>query len=355
MKAQKDPKTGKWFVQYRYSDWTGQRRKSTKRGFLTKREAEEWLRQYLLKQESDPDMNFETFVDLYFKDMEARLRKTTIRNKRYIVDLKVLPYFRKRKLSEIRPADIRTWQNILLREDYSETYLRSINNQVSAIFNYAVRYYGLKQNPCRIAGSIGKSRAKEMNFWTQEEFNKFIEVEIMKNQMNYCMFMTLYWTGMRLGELLALTKEDIDLDAKTIRINKSLQRLNRTDVITDPKTPKSRRVISISDFLAEDLKDYIDSIYGLEDGDRIFPVTKYHLERAMWQGIKESGVKKIRIHDLRHSHASLLVEMGFSPLEIAERLGHERVETTLNTYSHLYPDKQKHLASKLDQRFREEL
>ena len=127
------------------------------------------------------------------------------------------------------------------------------------------------------------------------------------------------------------------------------------DVITEPKTPKSKRVIAIPQFLVVDLQDYVNSMYGVQGEDRLFPITKYYLEHEMQRGIKESGVKRIRIHDLRHSHASLLVEMGFSPLEIANRLGHEKIETTLNTYSHLYPDKREQLADRLDKEYREGL
>lgn len=104
-----------------------------------------------------------------------------------------------------------------------------------------------------------------------------------------------------------------------------------------------------------DLQDYISGIYRPERKDRLFPITKYYLEHEMQRGIKESGVKRIRLHDLRHSHASMLVEMGFSPLEIANRLGHEKIETTLNTYSHLYPDKQEKLADRLDTEYKEGL
>ena len=160
---------------------------------------------------------------------------------------------------------------------------------------------------------------------------------------------------MRMGELLALVVSDVDFQKRTISITKSYQRMGGRDVITEPKTPKSKRVITIPQFLAIDLQDYLNSMYGVQDEDRLFPITKYYLEHEMERGIKGSGVKRIRIHDLRHSHASMLVEMGFSPLEIAERLGHEKIETTLNTYSHLYPNKQEQLADKLDKQYKEGL
>ena len=354
MKAEKDKKTGKWLIQYRYTDWQGKRRKSTKRGFATKREAEEWLRNFLITQKADFDMKVEDFWKMYCADMETRLREHTMRTKKYIVELKILPYFGNKRVNDITAADIRQWQNELIKMGYSSTYLKTINNQLSAIFNYAVRYYDLKSNPCAKAGSMGKSKAEEMDFWTGEEFRKFID-SVMNKRLSYMAFMTLYWTGMRMGELLALNPKDVDLEKRTISITKSYQRLGKKDVITPPKTPKSKRVITIPEFLAADIKDYMDSLYELQENDRLFPITKYYLEHEMQRGIKESGVKRIRVHDLRHSHASMLIELGFSPLEIANRLGHEKVETTLNTYAHLYPNKQTKLAERLDSEYKGDL
>lgn len=354
MKAEKDKKTGKWLIQYRYTDWQGKRRKSTKRGFATKREAEEWLRNFFITQKADFDMKFEDFWKIYCADMETRLREHTMRTKKYIVELKILPYFGNKRVNDITAADIRQWQNELIKMGYSPTYLKTINNQLSAIFNYAVRYYDLKSNPCAKAGSMGKSKAEEMDFWTGEEFRKFID-SVMNKRLSYMAFMILYWTGMRLGELLALNPKDVDLEKRTISITKSYQRLGKKDVITPPKTSKSKRVITIPEFLAAYIKDYMDSLYDLQEDDRLFPITKYYLEHEMQRGIKESGVKRIRVHDLRHSHASMLIELGFSPLEIANRLGHEKVETTLNTYAHLYPNKQTKLAERLDSEYREDL
>ena len=199
MKAEKDKKTEKWLIQYRYTDWQGKRRKSTKRGFATKREAEEWLRNFLITQKADFDMKFEDFWKMYYADMETRLREHTMRTKKYIVELKILPYFGNKRVNDITAADIRQWQNELIKMGYSPTYLKTINNQLSAIFNYAIRYYDLKSNPCAKAGSMGKSKAEEMDFWTGEEFRKFID-SVMNKRLSYMAFMTLYWTGMRLGD-----------------------------------------------------------------------------------------------------------------------------------------------------------
>ena len=354
MKAERDAKTGKWLIQYRYTDWQGNRKKSTKRGFNTKREAEEWVRNFLMSQQADFNMYFDDFLKLYYEDMAARIRENTMNTKKYIIDLKILPYFGKKSINSITPADIRKWQNELMSQGYSQTYLRTINNQLTAIFNYAVKFYDLKINPCRKAGSMGKNQADEMNFWTKEEFSDFADA-IMDKQDSYTAFTTLFWTGMRIGELLALTPADINFEEKTISISKSYQRIKRKDVITPPKTPKSNRIITVPDFLLADIKDYMNSIYGLKDTDRLFPLTKSFMEHEMQRGIKNSGVKRIRIHDIRHSHCALLFEMGIAPLEVADRLGHERVETTLNIYAHIYPNKQKHLSDKLEQVYREGL
>ena len=201
---------------------------------------------------------------------------------------------------------------------------------------------------------MGNSDSRSLDFWTTEEYQQFIQT-IEPGTRYYLIFEILFWTGCRIGELLALTPADIDFEKRTISITKSYQRLGKQDVITPPKTRKSKRIITIPEFLIADLQDYLSSLYEVKDTDRLLPVTKYYLEHEMKRGIKVSGVKKIRVHDLRHSHASLLVEMGFSPLEIADRLGHEKIETTLNTYSHLYPNKRTVLAEKLDVTYREGL
>ena len=224
MKAEKDKKTGKWLIQYRYTDWQGKRRKSTKRGFATKREAEEWLRNFLITQKADFDMKFADFWKMYCADMETRLREHTMRTKKYIVELKILPYFGNKRVNDITAADIRQRQNELIKMGYSPTYLKTINNQLSAIFNYAVRYYDLKSNPCAKAGSMGKSKAEEMDFWTGEEFRRFID-SVMNKRLSYMAFMTLYWTGMRLGELRALTPADFDFETNMLSITKSYQRI----------------------------------------------------------------------------------------------------------------------------------
>jgi len=351
MPTYKDEKTGTWYCKFYYEDATGTRKQKLKRGFQLQREAKEWERNFLETKALDVNIKFKNFIPQYYKDMENRLKENTLATKRFLIDLKIVPYFGDMVLSEIKPVHVRQWQNTLLSyvdengKPYSQTYLKTIHNQLSAIFNYAVRYYDLKENPCIKAGSIGKKHAEEMQMWTLEEFKQFIQ-EADKPE-TYAAFNVLYFTGMRMGELFALTWEDIDLENKTININKSCQRMGGKDVITTPKTPKSTRTIIIFDYLVEILQDYKKRIYKPSPKDRAFCLTKNFMHYEMTRVSTKAGVKRIRVHDLRHSHASLLIELGFSPLLIAERLGHENIETTLNTYSHLYPNKQTELADKL--------
>lgn len=197
MPATRDGKL--WRSQFYYKDWQGVRRKKNKRGFKTKGEADEWERNFLQQQQKNLDINFENFVEIYFADMENRLRESTIINKRYVFDLKVTPYFKHKKMCEIQTSDIRAWQNELIKKGYAPTYLKSINNQLAALFNYAVRYYDLRDNPCRKAGSIGKSKADEMDFWTKQEFKEFLPSMDSKPEARMA-FLLLYWTGMRIGD-----------------------------------------------------------------------------------------------------------------------------------------------------------
>lgn len=201
---------------------------------------------------------------------------------------------------------------------------------------------------------MGKAKADEMDFWTLEEYQKFIDYT-MDNRPAYMAFQIMFWTGIRKGELLALTRGDFDLEKGLVDISKSYARLNGEDVINPPKTPKSKRKISLPKFLVEDLDEYFDSIYRLESSDRVFPFSSCHLNDVMKRACKQSGVKKIRVHDLRHSHAAMLANMNIMPLEVASRLGHENIETTLNTYEHLYPDSQEKLAAKINLKYEEAL
>ena len=244
MPAYKDNVTGKWFAKFYCKNWRGENRQIKKRGFDTKREALEYERHYKIREEENLDMTFGDFFKLYSSDMEVRLKHNTWLSKEHVVRTKILPFFKDMKMNEISPSDIVKWQNEMIAfryengKGYSETYRKTMYNQLSCIFNHACRFYGLKVNPARLAGNMGKEETKEMLFWTKDEYQKFSEA-IMENEVAFYAFEMLYWTGIRCGELLALTMADFDETACTVRINKSYQRLQGKDFITTPKTKKT--------------------------------------------------------------------------------------------------------------------
>jgi integrase len=352
MPVYKNDKNGTWYAMVRYMDWKGERKQKCQRGFATKREALDWERQFQLQKKADIDMTLESFCELYEKDVRPRLKESTWLTKESIIQSKILPYLGQRKLSEITAKDVIDWQNEMRNQTnkvgkpISPTYLKTIHGQLSSIFNHAIRYYDLNVNPAKKAGTMGMEESKEMLFWTKEEYLKFAEI-MMDKPISYYAFEMLYWCGIREGELLALTPADFDFENQTVTINKSYQRLKGRDVITSPKTKKSNRVIKMPQFLVEEIQDCIHLFYSIKPHDRLFPITKHYLSHEMDRGCKAAGVKRIRIHDLRHSHVSLLIDMGFTALAIGDRVGHESEKITYR-YAHLFPTRQSEMADRLN-------
>ena len=147
---------------------------------------------------------------------------------------------------------------------------------------------------------------------------------------------------------MALTRADFDFTRRTMRINKNYQVIQGKTIIQKPKSEKSIRLIDLPQFLSDEIEDYCSMIYGLKEEDRLFELSKSFLHHEMDRGVKASGVKRIRLHDLRHSHVAYLIELGFSPVEIAERLGHESISVTYQ-YAHLYPSKQRTMAERMNE------
>lgn len=353
MSVFKDTERNTWYAKFSYRNWKGEKKWVTKRGFATKREATQYERDFLMKQDGNLDMTFAEFVEVYQRDRHPRIRESTIVMKENIIATKLVPFFGSRRLRDISTNDVMQWQNEMLAyrapetgKPYSNSYLKSIHSQLSAIFNHAIRFYKLKENPAAIVGNMGSEKGIQMKFWTKAEYLKFAEA-MMDEPLAYYCFQILYWCGIREGELLALTLDDLDFEKKTLRINKTFQHLNGKDIITEPKTPKSNRIVVMPDFLVEELKDYVKMQYGINPTDRLFPVTKSYLYDKIQKGCKLQSLTKIRVHDLRHSHVSLLIDMGYSAVAIADRMGHESIDITYR-YAHLFPTVQTDMATKLN-------
>jgi integrase len=347
MPAYKDEKRGTWYCKFYYTDYEGNRRQKYKRGFALKREAEAWEREFLQNVSYQPDMPFSAFYDLYLKDVKPRLRSHTLQTKAYRVKNHIMPFFGDLKLNEIDALTIRQWQNSLLDHDLSSVSIKNLHHELSAIFNHAVRFYNLKQNPCRLAGQPMKTdeQKQPIRFWTLDEYSRVIDcIDDIKARTAVSV---LYWSGMRKGELLALKWSRIDFRGATVDIRESYQRLRGKAVITPTKTGESR-IIRLPEVCIRQLKEYRQCIYDPSPEDFVFPWEKRFIEMGIRQGCKEAEVKRIHVHGLRHSHASLLISLGVNIVLISKRLGHAKVSTTLDTYSHFFPDDEKTVIDQLD-------
>lgn len=205
MAVYKDNATGTWRVIYRFTNWKGERKQTQKRGFATKREAQAWEHEAMLKQGAKLDMTFASFFEIYEADKKQRVKESTWESKSHVIRTKILPYFGNRKIAEIEAKDIIAWQNELMAyrdekgKPYSADYLKTIHAQLTAIFNHAVNFYNLPYNPARRAGTMGNEVPKEMDFWTKEEYLKFSEA-MMDKPRSYYAFEMLYWCGIRSGD-----------------------------------------------------------------------------------------------------------------------------------------------------------
>lgn len=245
-------------------------------------------------------------------------------------------------MNEITPAEIIQWQNAIQEKGYSKTYERMIQNQLNALFNHAQKIYNLKENPCKKVKKMGKSDANKLEFWTKAEYDRFI-AGIEPGSEDYLIFEILFWTGIREGELLALSLSDFDMSGNLLHINKTYNRIKKRDVIDTPKTENSVRTIDIPNFLKEEVQEYAKKHYGFPEDQRLFPIVARTLQKRLKKYEALTGVKPIRVHDIRHSHVAYLIYQGVEPLIIKERLGHKDIQMTLNTYGHLYPSQQKKL------------
>ncbi len=299
MSVYKDKTQGTWYTSFRYIDWTGKKKQKMKRGFKTKREALNFENEFKRTAAADLDMQVDSFINIYFEDKKNELKENSIRNKRHMINKHIIPYFGTRKMNEITPSDIIQWQNIIQEKKLSKTYERMIQNQINALFNHAQRIYNLKKNPCKKVKRMGKADADKLEFWTKEEYDRFI-AGIEPGSESYLIFEILFWTGIREGELLALSLSDFDMNDNLLHINKTYHRIDGKDVIDTPKTENSVRMINIPNFLKEEVQEYARQHYGFPQDERLFPIVARTLQKRLKKYEQETGVRPIRVHDLRY-------------------------------------------------------
>ena len=330
-----------WFCSFYYQDYTGKRVKKKKQGFSTKRDADAWERDFIAKKTGSPSMTFQQLAENYLDDAKSRVKPTTTETMQRVLRCHVLPTFGAVSIDAITPAAVRAWTNDKITAGAAVGAVRMYKNVFSRVMRFACRFYGLSSNPVAAAGPVKADarvqEEKRLHVWTQEQFARFILSGLSAEYI--ALFSTLFWTGARLGEIIALTVADIDFHKGDISISKTVEPLSgRRYRAQAPKTPSSVRRVSMPVQLAEILRDWIRLTNATRPADMLFSFKARTSAKEVMQYFSEkAGLPAIRVHDLRHSHASMLIHLGFTPIVIRDRLGHKDIQTTLNIYSHLYP------------------
>ena len=318
------------------------------RAVLDNRQRHAWLE--LANQIVDVKALSKTYLPWY----KTQVKESTYLNRRSTIQ-KHFSYFYKMTVDEIEPINVQNWQ-LKLAKEFSPNYIRIVQGMLSIAFDRAVVLGLAKKNPSRMIGNI-KSKKTKVDFWTLDEFQKVISLLYKGDYYEHYLFISywlLFMTGMRIGEAAALQWSDINFETGLLSITKTLYYKTMDEYkFVEPKTQASIRTIYIDTDTIKELKAWQEVQQKvLKDCDLVLsyngiPTSKHTLPRALEKLAGLAGVHRIKIHALRHSHASLLISMGENPLLIKERLGHEKIQTTLGTYGHLYPNTNVEVAKKL--------
>lgn len=343
-----------------YHPVTGKQIQKYKSGFKTKKEAKEEYSKLILASAEELAVDkeqptFKTFVeDLYLPWYKTQVKESTYKN-RYSTIQKHFAYFYRKKVNEIEPLHVQTWQ-LKLAKEFSPNYVRIVQGMLAVAFDRAIILGLCERNPARMVGNV-KSKKVKVDFWTLEEFQKVISLLYKGDYYEHYLFISfwlLFMTGMRIGEAAALQWDDIDFETGLLSITKTLYYKSMTEYkFVEPKTQASKRTIVIDEDTIRELKEWKEVQQKvLKDCNFVIsysgiPTSKHTLPRALEKLAGLAGIHRIKIHALRHSHASLLISMGENPLIIKDRLGHEKIQTTLGTYGHLYPNSNFEVAKKL--------
>lgn len=334
-----------------YDAVTGKQIQKYRSGFSTKKEARAEYSKLILAAEEGLAMekkqpSFNQFIEeIYLPWYKTQVKESTYKNRLNTIE-KHFKFFYRKKVNEIEPIHVQTWQ-LKLAKDYSPNYVRIIQGMLSLAFDRAIILGLAKKNPARMVGNI-KSKKVKVDFWTLEEFQKVISLLYKGDYYEHYLFICfwlLFTTGLRIGEAAALQWEDIDFESGIISVTKTLYYKSMNEyTFVDPKTSASIRTVVIDKDTIRELKDWMEvQKKVLKDCNFVLsysgiPTSKHTLPRALEKLAGLAGVHRIKIHALRHSHVALLISMGVNPLIVKDRLGHEKIQTTLGTYGHLYPN-----------------
>lgn len=345
MPVYQDKKTKNWKFRVYTDDIFGNRKQFERTGFATKKEALQAEMEFKMRDKSDYSKM--TFNDLWLEYMNYKKLQLKAQSFRSVVsrfENHILPYFKEYKLNKITNSVYLKWQIEIEKKGFRHKYNSSLHGAMVNILNYAIRFYGLKDNIATLTGNFKRKTElkKNVNFWTIEEFQKFINC--VDDLVYKTFFETLYYTGLRQGEALALNWNDLKNGYLDIEKTISKEMVDNKHIINTPKTNKSIRQVKLDDELIiklNELKKFYQGFVDFNDDWFIFgglnPLSPSTIGRKKDKYCEIAEVKKIRIHDFRHSHASLLLSMNVPITVISERLGHSDINMTLNTYSHMIP------------------
>ena len=344
-----------------YHPITGKQIQKYRSGFKTKKEArEEYSRLLLTKsdalEEKQDDILFQQFIeDIFLPWYKTQVKERTYDNRLPTVR-KHFTFFNNLITTEITPIHVQKWQLALSKKKYRSSYIRNVQGLFSMAMDRAVVLRLAESNPSKIVGNVKKTKTK-IEFWTKEEFEKVISLFYKEDYYQHFLFISLWFlfmTGMRIGEATAIQWEDIDFDKGLLSIDKTLYYKNLDNYsFVEPKTKASVRHIALDGDTLTLLSEWKDVQQSVVQTNFVMsyngiPTQKHTLANAITRFSEKAGIHRIRLHALRHSHASLLISMGENPLIIKDRLGHEDIETTLGTYGHLYPNSNFEVAHKLE-------
>ncbi len=350
-----------WSVRFRVVE---NGREVTKRlsGYKTKRECQQSYMDFIANYKPDKlklsddkieNRSLDSMFEEYLIYKQQKIKDSSIYDIVSIYNNHIRPTLGSRKIKEITKVQVLEWQQSL--NSYSYKYKSTIRYVLSSIYRYMYHYHDIDNVVTRVEPFQKPKTKNEINIWSLEEFNKFIET--FEGDLLYKTFFTLlYYTGLRLGEATSLSPQDIDLINHKLTVSKNLTtkqyvRGESAYKITTPKNETSYRTILLPQILCNQLTIYIDSID--KNSTFLFGGTKPLDDNTIYRRLREHttqcGNKPIRVHDFRHSHTSLLIQSGATIVLVAKRLGHKNIEQTLNTYAHLFPNSESELINIIDQ------
>lgn len=337
-----DDKRKTYYCKFRYKDYTGKQRTTTKRGFARKKDALRYEMEFKATAKETPDITVKALSALFLADAKQRVRENSYRSFEAICRLHIVPSLGDLKLKKVTPLIINKWQNDL-PSDVSPQTIATWRTVCCLMFNHAVRYLGLPSNPFTNVPGRGH-QVQRLKFWELEDFLSVLECTHDTTIPYKLFFSVLFYSGMRIGEFQGLMREDIDFATNKISVHRTYN--DRYMTVNPPKTKSSERSITMPQAIMNDIKQYLDSIP--EKTEYPFAIVcSSAISRALKKAARLAGVEPINLHGLRHSHTSYLLHAGVSVTDVAHRLGHKSSNTTLSFYAHFYENDDNKIADML--------